>query len=98
MTMCHDLVPRYPRRTCTLRVSWICSPLQTFRDDEGVDIEALAAGGYKVGTIAKNEFLRYSVEVAEEDGTRLESKNNVFFAAIAWNIAALQWEHKHATG
>lgn len=51
-------------------------PLQAYRTDEAVDIEALDGGGYKVEDIIKKEFLRYTVDVTE-NGTWLKRQTHM---------------------
>lgn len=43
-----------------------------YRLDEGVDIEALTAGGFQVGYTEPNEWLEYSVSVASADNYKIE--------------------------
>ena len=44
----------------------------SYRVDEGVDIEALTAGGFQVGYTEPNEWLEYSVTVATADNYKIE--------------------------
>lgn len=86
VTKCQTIGSPMPMTYTCIRCFMGLLPLQAYRTDESVDIEALDGGGYKVGNITRGEFLRYSVDVTA-DGTWLKSKNTYFLAGSNWIMA-----------